>query len=134
MVLLDTNVCIHILNEDDREIRTRFIQVGPKGIALCSVVKAELYAGARRSTRVSYNLERLERFFAPFQSLFFDDSAAEQYGLIQADLLRQGIPIGPNDLKIVSIARAYDCTLVTNNTREFMRVPGLRLTDWQAGA
>ncbi len=131
MFLLDTNVCIRILNEDDPRIRSRFLELGPSLIAVCSVVKAELYTGARRSRRVEYNLDRLQQFFAPLESLPVDDSAAEHYGVIQADLLLRGTPIGPNDLKIASIARAHDRTLVTNNTREFRRVPGLRVVDWQ---
>lgn len=66
-----------------------------------------------------------------FQSIPFDDHAAEHYGSIRAHLANAGTPIGPNDLFIAALARAKDLTLVSNNTAEFSRVPGLKLEDWQ---
>ena len=66
-----------------------------------------------------------------FDSLPFDDAAAEAYGRLRAELARRGMPIGPNDLMIAAIALAYGFTLVTHNTSEFSRVPGLRLEDWE---
>ncbi len=74
----------------------------------------------------------LKVFFAPLQSLPFDDNCAEHYGQIHADLLNQGKPIGSNDTLIAAIARAHDATLITHNTAEFGRVAGLRLEDWEA--
>lgn len=99
-------------------------------VGLCSVVKAELPHGARRSDGVAENLSQLTRFFEPFASLAFDDRAAEHYGLIRADLERAGNLIGPNDLLIAAIALAHDLTLVTANTGEFCRVAGLKVEDW----
>lgn len=130
--LLDTNVCIHLLNQRHSAIERRFALHGPARIALCSVVKAELIYGARRSQRAEANLQHLKAFFAPLQSLPFDDDCAEHYGRIRADLLNQGKPIGPNDLLIAAIARAHDATLITHNTAEFGRVAGLRMEDWEA--
>ncbi len=129
--LLDTNVCIHLLNERHPPILQRFRSHTPAEIALCSIVKAELLHGARRSRRMEANLQLLKAFFAPLRSLPFDDPCAEHYGQIQADLLAQGKPIGPNDTLIAAIARANDATLVTHNTGEFSRVAGLRLEDWE---
>ncbi|MDP2110160.1 MAG: type II toxin-antitoxin system VapC family toxin [Thiobacillus sp.] len=129
--LLDTNVCIHLLNEKHPAILQHFRQHGPADIAMCSVVKAELLYGARRSQRVEANLQLLKVFFAPLQSLPFDDECAEHYGQIHANLLTQGKPIGPNDTLIAAIARAHDATLVTHNTGEFSRVAGLRMEDWE---
>ena len=103
----------------------------PSEVALCSIVKAELLYGARHSGRVEENLELLDQFFTPLASLAFDDRCAEDYGLIRAQLAVQGSLIGPNDLMIAAIARAHDATLVTHNIREFNRVAGLRLTDWE---
>lgn len=131
MYLLDTNVCIRLLNEAHPSVQQHFRSLAPADIALCSVVKAELLFGARRSARVEENLQRLKRFFAPLNSLPFDDLCAEHYALIRADLLSQGKPIGPNDLLIAAIARAYDAVLVTHNTGEFGRVIGLRMEDWE---
>jgi tRNA(fMet)-specific endonuclease VapC len=129
--LLDTNVCIHLLNEKHPAILQHFQQHSPADIAMCSVVKAELLCGARRSQRVEANLQLLKTFFAPLQSFAFDDECAEHYGQIHADLLTQGKPIGPNDTLIASIARAHDATLITHNTGEFKRVAGLRIEDWE---
>lgn len=131
MYLLDTNTCIHLLNHRHPAILRHFRAHSPAEIALCSIVKAELYYGARHSQRVEANLQRLKLFFAPLQSLPFDDRCAEDYGLIRADLAAQGIPIGPKDLLIAAIARAHDATLVTHNTAEFSRIVGLRLDDWE---
>lgn len=129
--LLDTNVCIHLLNEKKSRITQNFRQHSPVDIVLCSVVKAELLYGARRSQRMESNLQLLKAFFAPLQSLPFDDDCAEHFGQIHADLLNQGKPIGPNDTLIAAIARAHNATLITHNTGEFSRVAGLRLEDWE---
>ena len=129
--LLDTNVCIHLLNERHPAILQHFRQHSPADIALCSVVKAELLYGARRSQRVEANLQLLKAFFAPLQSLPFDDDCAELYGKIHADLLTQGKPIGPNDTLIAAVARAHNATLITHNIGEFSRVVGLQIEDWE---
>jgi tRNA(fMet)-specific endonuclease VapC len=130
--LLDTNACIHILNDTDPGLTDRFRTETPASLLVCSVVKAELLYGARKSEQVAKNLRALELFFAPFDSVPFDDEAAEHYGLIRADLARIGMPIGANDLLIAAIGRAHDLTVVTNNTTEFTRVVGLRVEDWQS--
>lgn len=130
MYLLDTNTCIHFLNGSSVNIKQHLRNCTPTEIAVCSVVKAELLYGARHSQKVEANLQRLKQFFAPLQSLPFDDRCAEEYAQIRADLTRQGKLIGPNDLLIAAIARAHDAILVTNNTDEFQRVTNLRLIDW----
>ena len=130
--LLDANTCIRLLNSDDEGVTRRYTACRPADLVLCSVVKAELLYGARRSARVEFNLRRLEYFAAPLQSLAFDDSCAHDYGLIRADLAAQGRPIGANDLMIAAIARTHDLILVTHNSGEFRRVVGLRLEDWES--
>lgn len=129
--LLDTNACIHLLNGTSTPLAERLRQESPATVRLCSVVKAELYHGARRSSRVGENLALLGRFFDPFVSLPFDDRCAEHYGQIRSGLEREGRPIGPNDLMIAATARAHGLTLVTHNSTEFARVPGLPLEDWE---
>ncbi|MEA2082818.1 MAG: type II toxin-antitoxin system VapC family toxin [Thermodesulfobacteriota bacterium] len=131
MYLLDSNVCIHLLNERHSEIERHFRSCSPAEIALCSIVKAELIFGARHSQRVEANLQRLKLFFGPLESLPFDDRCAEEYGQIRADLTRQGKLIGPNDMLIAAIARAYDAILITHNTNEFSRITGIRMEDWE---
>ena len=113
-------------------VKLNLAKVSWDDIVLCSVVKAELYYGAHRSARSNENLKNMREFFRSFESLPFDDAAAEQYGHLRAFLTEQGKPIGPNDLLIAAIALANNVTLVTHNTDEFKRVPGLQMEDWQA--
>lgn len=131
MYLLDTNVCIRLLNGGHQQIEQKFKALTPAEIAICSIVKAELLFGARHSKRIGTNLERLKLFFEPLSSLPFDDRSAEEYGQIREDLTTQGNIIGPNDLLIAAIARAHDVILVTHNIREFNRIVGLKLEDWE---
>lgn len=128
-LLLDTNVCIAFL-KDEGEVKGKILARRPDEMLLCSVVKAELLYGARRSAKVDDNLKKLDAFFAPFSSLPFDDAAAERYGVIRAQLERAGTPIGANDMAIAAIALAADATLVTRNQDEFRRVAGLRVEVW----
>ena len=130
--VLDTNACIRVLNGTSDALVERMRGTDPAHIALCSVVKAELLYGARKSSRRADNLRLLDRFFMPLTSLPFDDACADQYGVIRTELETAGTPIGPNDLMIAATALANDATLVTHNLQEFARVPGLRLEDWEA--
>ena len=129
---MDTNVCIRILNGSSPPVAARLQATNPAEVRLSAVVKAELLYGARKSTRIDDNLRLLRRFFTPFVSLPFDDRCAEEAGLIRLDLERSGRPIGPNDLLIAASARAHDLVLVTHNRREFGRIPGLRVDDWES--
>ncbi len=94
-------------------------------------MKAELLYGVRHSQHVEANLQKVTLFFSPLESLPFDDSCAEIYARIRHDLSMQGCLIGPNDLLIASIALVHDAVLVTHNQKEFCRVAGLRLIDWE---
>ena len=129
--LLDTNACIRVLNGTSDAVVSRFRAESPASIAICSVVKAELLYGARKSMNVGRTLRTLESFFEPLASYPFDDRSAQDYGLIRADLEHLGTPIGANDLLIAAIARAHDLTVVTHNVNEFARVVGLRVEDWE---
>ena len=131
--LLDTNACIHALNGSSAALVERLRAETSQEIALSAITRAELLYGARHSSRVTENLRLLARFFAPFASLPFDDRCAEHYGAMRADLADRGRPIGPNDLLIAATARAHDLTLVTHNVREFTRVVGLKVEDWERG-
>ena len=130
--LLDSDTCIRYLNRRSLAIRNRLDQTNPTLVRLCSVVKAELFCGAYKSQNPERTTEKLARFFAEFDSLPFDDPAAEVYGRIRSELEKKGEPIGGNDLMIAAIAVTHNATLVTNNTREFSKVPGLRWETWEA--
>jgi len=128
--LLDTNISIELMNERDSHAARKLASVSPGEIRLCAVVKAELYHGAHKSGREK-NLNLVRAFSASFESLPFDDLAAEMCGRLRTALEKQGRLIGPNDLLIASIALAHGATLITHNTEEFKRVPDLILEDWQ---
>lgn len=131
MFLLDTNACLHVLNNTSPGVVVRFSAESPATLRLCSVVKAELLFGARKSNRVAKVLAGLDQFFRPLVSVPFDDECAQEYGRIRADLDRAGTPIGANDLLIAAIARRHDLTVVTHNVDEFTRVVGLPVEDWE---
>lgn len=130
MKLLATDICIHLLNSREPELVARLAAHQPSEIAVCSVVRAELFWGAHNSRRCEENLARVRAFAAPFQSLPFDDASAEHYGFIRASLAAQGQPIGPNDNLIAAIALAHAAVLVTRNVREFSRVAELEVEPW----
>lgn len=130
MKLLDTDVCIHLLNAREPALIDRFRAHSPLELVVCSVVRAELLWGARNSARPQENVERVRVFAAPLQSMMFDDRCAEHYAVIRADLSARGQLIGPNDLLIAAIALANQATLVTRNLREFQRVAGLSVEAW----
>jgi tRNA(fMet)-specific endonuclease VapC len=130
--LLDTDLCIDYLRGSDPMVRDWLLACSPADVCLCSVVKAELLFGAHNSQKVAANLRRLNEFFEPFQSLPFDDGAAEVYGSLRSHIRREGQEIGSNDLMIAATAVALGLTLVTRNRSEFDRVPGLRVTQWKA--
>ncbi len=102
-----------------------------ESVCLCSVVKAELAYGALRSADPAANRVRVDTFTRPYRSLPFDDAAAEHFAVLRRHLESLGTTIGPYDLQIAAIALANNCTIVTRNTREFSRVPGLLLEDWE---
>lgn len=130
--LLDTNMCIRHLNQRSLAITQRLQNTDETEIAVCSIVKAELYFGAMKSQDPSKTMTKQRTFAERFASLPFDDICAEIYARIRADLERAGTPIGSNDLMIASIALANNLTLVTHNTREFGRITNLALEDWEA--
>jgi tRNA(fMet)-specific endonuclease VapC len=131
MWLPDTNAWIRYLNPVESIVKQRFREHPPQTIRLCDVVKGELYFGAYKSQRRESNLCLLDRLCGEFPALPFDGAAARHFGEIRAGLQRLGTPIGSYDLQIAAIALIHGLTLVTHNTREFSRIPGLSLADWE---
>jgi len=129
--LLDTNVCARYLNSRSLVIRERLQSTNVEEIAVCSVVKVELFYGAMKSNNPQITLARQHQFLRLFVSLPFDDVIALTYGRIRAELAANGTPIGPNDFQIAAIALTHNLILVTHNTREFSRVSGLVIEDWE---
>ena len=129
MILLDTNICIYIINAKPTDVLERVRQYRMGEVGLCSVVTAELAFGVAKSGSLR-NRQALEMFLAPLTILPFDQQASWVYGDLRADLQKRGTPIGSLDTLIAAHALSQQATLVTNNTREFAMVPGLRLENW----
>ncbi len=131
--LLDSNTCIGWLRKNQPRIVQRIRATPPTDIVLCSVVIGELLFGVERSdpSRRAQAAVNMEEFRDLFPSLPFDDDVAAVYAKVRADLTNRGILIGGNDMMIAATALAHGLTLVTHNTGEFGRIPGLQLEDWQ---
>jgi len=131
--LLDTNICIYIIKKRPPEVLERLVSLDPEEVGVSSITVAELEYGVAKSSRPRQNQEALLNFLAPLQILAFDDQAAQHYGKIRAYLERKGQTIGAMDLLIAAHARSLSLTLVTNNEKEFSRVPGLTVENWVNG-
>lgn len=129
MILLDTNICIYIINARPPAVLARFQQYRLGDIGLSSVVAAELAFGVAKSGSAR-NRKALEMFLAPLAVLPFDADAAWSYGALRTELESRGTPIGALDTLIAAHALSQQALLVTHNTREFAQVPGLQLADW----
>ena len=131
--LLDTDICIYLIKRQPESVIGHLAeqQVGDVGVSAVTV--AELQYGVARSTQTERNARALELFLAPLVIADFDAGAATAYGAVRAALERAGAPIGALDTLIAAHALSLGATLVTNNTREFGRVPGLVVANWAAG-
>ncbi len=129
MFMLDTNICIYLINERDEVLRKHFEANAPD-IRISSITYAELCFGGAHSTRRKQNARALEAFRLDLDILPFDTGAGAHYGEIRHALARRGRMIGANDLLIAAHARSAGATLVTNNEGEFRRVPELRVENW----
>ena len=130
--LLDTNICVYLINRrPHHETVLRHMDGLTYGDILISAITiAELRYGVANSARPERNQEKFESFIERFEIADFDDEAAAVYGYIRAGLKNAGTPIGPLDTLIAAHAISLQCTLVTNNVREFERVPGLKIENW----
>ena len=129
-VLLDTNICIYLIRERPPEVLRRFEDYEVGEIGVSSITAAELYFGARKSRHSARNTQALEQFLLPLEISEFGLDSAVAYGDIRATLEQQGTPIGPLDTLIAAHALSLGVMLVTNNVREFARVPDLTLDNW----
>ena len=128
--MLDTNICIYAMKKKPEKVLNRFREELDGGLCISSITLAELEYGMKHSSDPVKNEQALLRFLAPLSILPFGAGAASEYGEIRAYLQSRGTPIGPLDMLIAAHARAEGMILVTNNVREFERVPELDLENW----
>lgn len=127
--MLDTNICIFIIKHKPPHVRETFNQHSDQ-LCISTVTLMELVYGAEKSASPEKNLNVVEGFAARLEVLEYDSSAAYHSGQLRNELAKAGTPIGPFDQMIAGHARSKGLILVTNNLREFNRVPGLRVEDW----
>ena len=129
--MLDTNICIFTIKNRPQEVRAAFRRHHGQ-MCISTVTLMELIYGAEKSSNPERNLADVEGFAARLEVLKYDQEAAAHAGQLRAELARHGTPIGPYDQMIAGQARSHGLIIVTNNRREFDRVPGLRIEDWVA--
>ena len=127
--LLDTNIVIYVIKRRPPQALAIFNQQAGR-MAISAITLAELQHGAEKSSVPATNLAVVEDFCSRLEVLPYAAKAAQHYGSIRAAFEKQGQPIGVNDLHIAAHARSEGLTLVTNNLREFERVPALQLENW----
>jgi tRNA(fMet)-specific endonuclease VapC len=127
---LDTNTCIYHLNQSASSVTERLKALPSEEVLIPSMVVAELLYGAEKGTKRQANFENIALFLSPYRIISFDQKAARIYASIRADLERKGQIIGPNDIVIAATTLAHSTILVTNNTKEFSRIDGLKIEDW----
>ena len=132
--LLDTNILIYIAKRRPAAVAARFARLHPGDAGMSVVSYLELNYGAEKSRRSKEALARIENLEQLVPVLPLDKAAAYHYGRVRSDLERRGSLIGALDLLIAAHALSLGLTLVTNNTREFARVEGLRLENWASGS
>ena len=131
-LMLDTNICIYIIKQQPVTVLKRFLEYQIGDIGISSITLSELRYGVARSSHQEKNTKALDEFITPLEVVSFDEEAAHIYGEIRAGLEKAGTPIGAMDMLIAAHAVSLGIPLVTNNTREFVRIPILNIIDWIA--
>jgi tRNA(fMet)-specific endonuclease VapC len=131
-LMLDTNICIYIIKQQPAAVLKRFLDYQIGDICISSITLAELRYGVAKSTHQEKNAKALDEFIVPLEIVSFDEAAAHVYGEIRAALEKAGTPIGAMDMLIAAHALSLGISLVTNNSREFARIPALTSIDWVA--
>jgi tRNA(fMet)-specific endonuclease VapC len=128
--MLDTNTCIYVIKQKPPHVIDRFKRTEISQIGISSITLSELIYGISKSSQPEQNRMALTQFIAPLEILPYDDEAAQCYGDLRVHLEKQGTPIGALDMLIAAHALSVACTLVTNNEKEFIRVPELKIVNW----
>ena len=129
-MMLDTNICIYIIKNKPKSVKERFREFEIGELCISTITVSELMYGAFKSEHTEKNLKAIEGFLMPFEIVDYDAMASVEYGKIRAYLEKKGQVIGNMDMQIAGQALALNLVLVTNNTKEFMRVEELRLDNW----
>ena len=130
--MLDTNICIYIIKKKPAKVVDRLCALSISEVGISSITLAELEYGVAKSARPERNRDALIGFLTPLEIEAFGNEGAACYGALRAGLEKTGKPIGAMDLLIAAHALSLGAVLVTNNTREFERVPGLAMENWAA--
>ena len=130
MFLLDTNICIYIIKEKPSQVLEKFEQIEPHKLGISIITLAELEYRAAKSMNPAKNYQVIEDFITYLDVFNWDRQASHIYGELRATLTRQGTPIGILDTQIAAHCLSLNRVLVTNNVREFERVPGLKVKNW----
>ncbi|MFZ0614127.1 MAG: type II toxin-antitoxin system VapC family toxin [Desulfobacterales bacterium] len=128
--LIDTNICIYIMNNRPPDILQKFKPFDPGEIGISTITVSEIQYGVAKSVRRKENQLRVDEFLAPFEICAYDETAARSYGDIRVRLEKAGKPIGSLDLLIASQALSQNLILVTNNEKEFTRIKRLKVENW----
>ena len=128
--MLDTNMCIYIIKRKSSQVIKRFKRTKISLIGISSITLSELLYGVSKSSIPEKNQVALAQFIAPLVILPYGDEAAQYYGELRAYLEKQGTPIGSLDMLIAAHALSIACTIVTNNEKEFIRIPNLKIDNW----
>lgn len=128
--LLDTDICIYIIKKKPEQVIKRLVRHDISNISISAITLSELEYGAEKSSNKERNKLALSEFLSPITILPYDDNVAQSYGKVRAFLEKEGIVIGPLDMLIGAHALASKAILVTNNNREFDRIPGLKVENW----
>ncbi len=128
--LIDTNICIYIMNNRPPEVLQKFKSIGVGKVGISSITVSELHYGACKSSHIKKNIKRLDEFLSPFEILSYDENASRYYGKIRSQLEKQGNIIGPLDMLIAAHALSNNLILITNNVKEFMRIKSLQVENW----
>jgi tRNA(fMet)-specific endonuclease VapC len=128
--MLDTNICIYIIKNKPQQVIERLRHTRISDVGVSFITLSELEYGAAKSSRPEQNKLAILEFLAPLEILAYDDMAAQKYGKVRLYLEKQGIPIGSMDMLIAAHALSLNCILVTNNEREFRRIPALKIENW----
>ena len=128
--MLDTNICIYIIKQKPAKVLERFKRAKISQIGISSITMSELSYGVYKSSKPEQNQMALAQFVAPLEILAYGDEAVQYYAQLRVYLEKKGKPIGALEMLIAAHALSINCTLVTNNEKEFTRVPDLKIVNW----